>query len=317
MEVYYDIQNSLEKTAVILGFFDGVHKGHLSVIQSGISYAKSHNLKSAVFTFDKNPRLEFNTSNPNATNIITNNDKLKILSEIGVDRIYFVPFSKIKDIEPVDFFNNILVKTLHSEYISCGFNYHFGKNGKGDITLLKKLCDKNNIIANFSQPVKYKNEFISSTRIRNALKDGNINLVNELLGRNFSFTAKVIHGKALGRTINIPTINQIFENNFAVMKFGVYVTAAIIDNKKYYGVTNIGVKPTVTNKNNVICETWFPDFNGNLYDREITLLFYDFIRKEHKFSNINELKMQILKDKEVSELIYKKRRNNYYGKIDC
>lgn len=303
MEIYYDIFSSADKTAAILGFFDGIHKGHLNVIMSGVSYAKEHNLKSVVFTFDKNPRLEFDISNPNAASIITSSDKIRILSELGVDRIYFVPFSKIKDTEPTDFFNNILLNTLNIRYISCGFNYHFGKGGRGDTVLLQNLCRKNNIEFNFSQPIKYKNEFISSTRIRNALKEGNITLVNEMLGRNFSFTAKVIHGKALGRTINIPTINQVFENGFAVMKFGVYATTAIINNKKYLGVTNIGVKPTVTNENKVVCETWFPNFSGNLYDREITLSFHSFIREEHKFNSIDELKVQIFKDKEIIQKI--------------
>lgn len=299
MEIYNKILNSSEKTSVILGFFDGIHKGHLSVINSGISYAKKNNLKSVVFTFEKNPRLEFDKSNPNSTSIITRKDKIRILSELGVDIVYFIPFGEVRNMTPEDFFNDIIIGKFNAGFVSCGFNYHFGRNGEGDTNLLKDLCNKNNIDINISLPVSYKGEYVSSTRIRKLLKEGNIKLINELLGKKFSFTSKVVHGKALGRTIDIPTINQIFEDNFAVMKFGVYATTALIDGKNYYGLTNIGVKPTVTDENKVICETWFPEFSGNLYDREITLFFIDFIREEKKFDNLNSLKLQIIKDKET------------------
>lgn len=306
MNVYYDtVPMEHNMTSVSLGFFDGMHLGHKEVILNSLEYAKEKVLYPIVFTFDKNPRLEFDNSNPNATSLITQKDKIKLLEELGVKATYFIPFSSIKDLDAETFFKEILVDKLNAKSISCGFNYHFGKDGKGDKKLLLELCQKYSVSLILSTAVKYKGEPISSTRIRDALRNGEISSVNTMLGRKFSITSNIIHGAKIGRTLGVPTINQVFEDNFTMIKFGVYATSAVIDGIIYYGVTNVGVKPTVTNENKPICETWFPEYAGeDLYNKEITISFIDFIREEKKFDNLIQLKERILKDEEEARKLF-------------
>ncbi|MBQ6816626.1 MAG: bifunctional riboflavin kinase/FAD synthetase [Clostridia bacterium] len=275
------------KTALALGTFDGVHKGHFAVLKS----AAEAKYKSVAVAFKFPPKMYIQNKN-----IAINNPKQKeaLIKGLGINRVDFLNFKKVKNIEPEKFLK-FLVKKYNPAVISCGFNYHFGKNGKGNIALLQEFCNDNNIILKVADPVLYKDRTVSSTYIRELLSCGNISRANELLRLPFGFTAKVIKGDKRGRTIGIPTINQNYPENLINVKRGVYKSKVLINEKEYFGVTNIGLRPTFATKK-ITAETHILNFNGNVYGQNVTIQLLEFIREEQKFSTINELKNKIEND---------------------
>ena len=184
---------------------------------------------------------------------------------------------------------------MKSKHIVCGFNYRFGKGGSGDTELLRKLCKKNNIGISIIPPITVDGITVSSSEIRTAIENGNVELAEKLLGRPYSLRAKVINGKHLGHTLGFPTVNQEFEGGKAVPLYGVYLTRTRIDKKTKYGITNIGIQPTV-NANRLYAETNIFDFSGDLYGKIITVEFLRFLRTERKFDSVDDLKAQISND---------------------
>ena len=284
---------------VAVGMFDGVHFGHKTMLESLKQEARRLNLPSAVFTFD----IEDNPKND--SNLLTLSDKkIELFADLGIDIVFSVAFSKIKMLLAVDFAEKVLYDTLGAKSIVCGYDFRFGKDRIGDVELIKKLLSPKGVSV-ITQDAVIKNDVpVSSTAIRSLIANGDVASANELLGHAFSFKSEIIHGKKLGRTLGFPTINQEFPNKLVVPRFGVYAVRCKIDGQTFYGVANIGVKPTVSDRNYPICETYLFDYSGDCYGCVAETEFLEFIREEKRFSSIDELKEQINSDKLVALTIF-------------
>lgn len=273
-----------ERTAVSLGIFDGVHIGHRAVLNS----AEKSGLKTAVFTF----LSETVTTKGNKGVIYTDKRKLEILKRLGVEYILSPAFSDFKDMSAEDFVKKILVGAFNAQELFCGEDFRFGKGAEAGVSELSRLCLKYGIKLNVTPPVMYKGQAVSSTRIKNALTNGDILSANEMLYEKFGYFEKVIHGNEIGRTLNFPTINQVIPEKTVLPKFGVYLTEVEVSGVIYKGVSNVGVKPTVGNKEPLI-ETHILNYSGNLYGESLNVKLVKFLREEKKFASLDELKRQV------------------------
>ncbi len=278
----------MNKTAVALGTFDGVHAGHTAVLKA----ATDSGYTPVVVAFRLPPKCFFGEKN-----IVLTNEKVKtrLIKKAGIKQIDYIDFENVKDLSAEAFFEEILLK-YSPALIVCGYNYSFGKGAKGDTALLQKLCNKRGIALKVIDKVKVKGETVSSSLIRDLLKNGETERAVSLLPDGFSISAKVIHGDKRGGTINFPTINQYFPELAASVKFGVYMSSIIINGETFYGMTNIGIRPTFPVKK-TICETNIFGFDGDLYGKVITIKLLSFIREEKTFNSLNELKDAIESDK--------------------
>lgn len=303
MQNYYEILPEELNTAVALGYFDGLHKAHRDVISLAVS-EKQNGLTSVCFTFSENPKSLLTNSPSNA--LMTNKDKLKMLETLGIDHTYQADFLKIMNMSARDFVAEILIKTLRAKKLLCGFNYRFGKNGEGDVTVLDNICKEYGIELCVVPPQQSDGEVVSSTLIRNLIMQGNVRQANKLLCSNFGFSSVIEHGKRLGRELGTPTINQPLCSELVVPKFGVYASAVTLENGEVYcGVTNIGIKPTVGGTV-PICETWMPEYKGGeIYGQSADIRLLEFIRAEKKFSGITELKDVIIENSKTALEIFR------------
>ena len=273
------------KNAIALGTFDGVHIGHREVLNLPLGY------KRIAVTFSQPPKLE---GRYEGNLLMLPCEKEKTLKLLGIDNIYCLQFEMVKDINSLDFLKSLKEK-FSPALISCGFNYRFGKDGKGDTALLKEFCEENNIELKITDEVKFNGITVSSTRIRKLINNGEISLANKLLGRNFSFETQVIHGDKRGRTLGFPTINQKYPKELVNLRFGVYKSKVCVGGKEYDGITNIGKRPTFST-DYIISETHIKNFYGEIYGENVRVELLDFIRDEARFASIEELKKQIDKD---------------------
>ncbi len=276
------------KTALCLGSFDGLHKGHRAVLSVPDDYYK------VVLTFKVPPKSVLNKEN---SLIMTLENKCQSLKDFGIDKVEVLDFLKVKDM-PYDEFLLFLKERFNPSLISCGFNYRFGKKGLGNADNLRKFCKENDIIFRLVDEVNENNVTISSTLIRSYLQNGEIERANALLLKPFSFTSPVIEGDKRGRTIGFPTVNQKYPTELVKLKFGVYKTEVLIDGDTYCGITNIGKRPTYE-IDYIISETYIENFSGDLYGKELTIIPLKFLREEKKFSSLYELKEQIKSDLEM------------------
>lgn len=297
MKTYSSINYTSKQPSVIaLGCFDGVHLGHREVILTARSIADSLGILCSVWTFDEPPRNYF-LKNP--VGLLTDKtQKTELISALKVDKFISVPFTKeTAKISAEDFFSEILVKRLKAAHIVCGFNYSFGEGSKGNVAMLKELCKKTGVGLTVLEPISVSDTTVSSTAIRDALASGQIEKANALLGRPFTLKTVVIGGQRLARRLGFPTVNQAFSSRMLIPAYGVYVTRVTIEGKRksYYGITNVGVRPTVGG-DSVFAETNIFDFSGDLYGRWVKVDFLHFIRWEQKFDGIEELKLQVNQD---------------------
>ena len=286
--------------ALALGTFDGFHLGHKKVIDNAIASNKTPK----VLLFNEHPQKVITKKSPGE--LITESQKKELLDKWGIEPI-IIDFGDIMNFTYEEFFYEILLKKLGVTALSCGFNYHFGSKAQGNTEKLSALCKKENIELFISDAVEYKNEPVSSTRIRKAIKNGDIEEANAMLGREFSYDFLVVHGDARGRTIDSPTINQFFTEDFIVPEYGVYASYTVIDGEKYSSVTNVGVRPTIEGFSKERSETNIIGFTGDLYDKNISVHLLKKIREEMRFSGLDELKNQIAKDRATSQIISKEK----------
>lgn len=291
MRVFRDLTPADKKTAVALGYFDGIHLGHKAVLQRALD-AKSRGLTPTAFTFSSTPKSKDKNSQ-----LLTYGEKLTMLEKIGIEKLYILDFEKLKNYSPEDFVKKIIAGVFNAEEVFCGFNYRFGKLGAGNTEDLKKLCSKENIKVGICEPVKLDGDLVCSTEIRNALKNGDIKKANRFLGYDFGLKSEVVKGNHIGSKIDTPTINQKFESGIILPKFGVYASIVTIDKETFIGVTNIGIKPTVGSRNLPNCETYMPEYSsGDLYGKTVDVRLKEFIRPERKFNSLDELKAEIQKN---------------------
>lgn len=286
----------MNKNSIALGTFDGFHIGHIAVI----SKAKQSEYPCLVLLFDEHPMKTIMGKAP--AKLITDGVLKRLCKENNIN-CSFINFKSIADMTPEQFFEEILIDKLNAGEITCGENYTFGKGGKGNCNTLKELCEKNNIKCNIIKTVNYKNESVSSTRLRALIENGEMKDVTAMLSRPFSYSFKVIGGNRIGRTLHFPTANQIIPESFVQLKHGVYASAVEIDGTLYPAVTNFGYRPTVDGKN-LVSETYIHGFSGDLYGQELEIKILEFLRQEQKFSNTDRLSEAIKSDCEKSIEIF-------------
>jgi riboflavin kinase/FMN adenylyltransferase len=282
----------------VLGNFDGVHLGHQKLIKKAQEIAKKINGETLVFTFYPHPQKLFNSNIKMLTPLKL---KLKLIESLGVENVLVIPFTEdFAKISPQGFVYEILAEKLQTSQVVAGFNYSFGNKGMGNAALLIQLASQKNIKVTVMEPFYIDNELVSSTKVREYLKDGNIDNAVKLLGYQPTISGKVVEGNKIGRQMGFPTANLEWDKDLLIPGNGVYAVKVIIDNKKYLGVLNIGNKPTVNQKPLLSMEVNILDFSGDIYQKEIEIIFFIKIRNEIKFSNIEQLKNQIAKDIEKS-----------------
>ncbi|MGN0508908.1 MAG: riboflavin biosynthesis protein RibF [Ruminococcus sp.] len=302
MQNFFEILPEKAGTAIALGYFDGLHKGHRNVISLAAA-EKKNGLTPVCFTFSKSPKSVLYGTQSNA--LMTNEDKIKTLERLGIERTYQADFEKIMNMPAKDFAQKILIDTLKAEKLFCGFNYRYGKNGEGSAETLKSFCDSKGITLTVVPAQESEGEVVSSTLIRKLIADGNVKRANELMCSRFGFSSVIEHGKRLGRELGTPTINQPLCSELVVPKFGVYASIVTLESgERFCGVTNIGIKPTVGG-NTPLCETWMPKYSGGeIYGQSADVRLLEFIRPERKFSGIDELKNAIIDNSKTALKIY-------------
>lgn len=300
-----DLQSPPEKkTSVALGLFDGCHRGHKQVIKRAVERARKYGLAPAVFTFDTNTV----TSKSGASErIMTDRQKRDFFRSYGIEYVYSPNFSELKDLSAEDFIEKILVKKMNCGAVFCGKDFTFGKNAGGNSRLLADICgSRYGIFCDIIADETVDGVKVSSTRIRELIREGRLLDANLLLGHFYSVCEPVIHGHELGRTMNFPTINQLIPENTVVPRYGVYASFTEIDGNNFRSITNIGVKPTVEKNSALLAETYIIGFEGDLYGQTVKVSLYDFVRPEMKFGSIDELFARIAADTEyVKNLDYK------------
>ncbi len=296
------IMTHKNKYVLALGMFDGLHKGHLKVLETALEMANKLGAKSGVLTFDENPAKVLGAD---VKTLLTNENKDKIIKTLGYGKLFKINFLKVKDLTPKEFVKSVLINDLGAVHLVCGENFRFGKNAQGNTTVLEEICKHYGIGLSVVTHVTDNDITISSTIIRNALKNGDVATANCLLGRNFGFNFKVVKGNKIGRTLGTPTINQHFPKDFIVPKYGVYASLVYVNNKVYCGVTNIGVKPSI-GKYDPLSETWIQDFDLDIYGKDIRVELVDFIREEKKFENLDMLKEEIYSNAQTAKKLCQK-----------
>ena len=302
MKIYKDLSeyNSTDKTFVTIGTFDGVHIGHQKVIKKLIKSAHKKNATSLLLTFFPHPRMVLQ-KDTGIQLINTIDERIQLLNKIGLEAIVIQPFTKeFSKLTALDFTRNILVNKLNISKLVIGYDHHFGKNREGNFEQLKEYGHTYGFDLKEISQQDIDKIAVSSTKIRTAIENGEIEKANNYLGYNFMLTGTVVKGKNLGEKIGFPTANLYIKETYKIIpKTGAYVVKSEIGEKTIFGMMNIGFRPTVSGKDQTI-EIHFFDFNQDLYDENIQIDVLAFLRDEQKFESIDALKQQLNVDKEKS-----------------
>lgn len=286
-----------EETSVAIGKFDGIHRGHKLLLEEVLA-AKKNGLKAAVFTFDPPPSVLFGgTENKELTTLI---EKRAYFDRMGIDYLVEYPLNaQSASITPEEYVTEFLLHKMHAKLIVAGSDVSFGNKGAGDAKLLCEIAAQNDCSVVIKEKLCHEGKEISSTFVRNEVERGNMELVETLLGEPFFVSGEITHGNQIGRTWGFPTINLRPENNKILPPNGVYFSEIYIEKKKYFGVTNVGYKPTVGGEHAPGVETFLYDFTEDVYGKEAVVTLKHFVRPEYKFADFAELKAVI--DQNVAE----------------
>ena len=289
----------LTDTVIALGKFDGLHKGHQLLFDRLKSFADD-GLKTVVFTFDFHP-LSLLSGHMQQL-IYTRHERRRIIESLGIDVLIEYPFTQETAHMPAeDFVRDVLVRDLGVKAIVVGDDFHFGYQRKGDVALLTKMSGAYGYSVIHCEKLCHEGREISATQIRDQIKDGALEQAKQLLGRPYSITGEVIHGKGNGSgALNMPTANLAPEKVKLLPPEGVYVSSVLLDGIRYGAVTNIGHNPTVGENIDLRVETFIMEFSGNLYGRELTVDLYKRLRGEKKFDGFESLKKQMFLDRDQS-----------------
>lgn len=287
------IQYQTTNTAIALGKFDGIHLGHQMIIENLLN-EKKKGRTTLVFTFKSSPNMILTGGSQKV--IYTSEEKAYYFSELGVDVLLEYPFTKeFASISPEEFAYNCLAKQLGVRSIYVGEDFHFGKGRSGNVPVLKELGERYYFEVHALSKKTMHGKVISSTTVRDMLEN-KFQVANEMLGNPYFVYGPVVHGMHMGGTIGFPTINQDIPGGKLIPASGVYASAVTIDGQKYRAISNLGIKPTVTDSHHVGLETHILDYSGDLYGKNLKTELMFFIRPEERFNNIEQLQKQINDD---------------------
>lgn len=291
---------SIDPTVVTIGTFDGVHIGHQKIIKRLINTGKLQGLKSVILTFFPHPRMVLQKDS-NIKLINTIDERSDILYTLGLDLLIIKKFTEaFSRLSAEDFVKQILVDKLHAKKVIIGYDHRFGRNRNADINDLKMYGETYGFEVEEISVEDIDNVAVSSTKIRKALNEGDINKANSFLGYSFMLNGIVVKGKGLGKQLQYPTANICIEEPYKLIpKRGSYIVSSTIENKTVFGMMNIGVNPTVDGEKETI-EVHFFDFNKDIYNQKIQINLLERIRDEQKFESVDALKVQLQKDKETT-----------------
>ncbi|WBV53261.1 bifunctional riboflavin kinase/FAD synthetase [Chryseobacterium gambrini] len=302
MKVFKNFKDytSQKPLALSLGMFDGVHLGHKSIIDELINVGSQNDLETAVLTFWPHPRFVFNPDE-NLKLLNTLEEKKFLMKKYNIENLFLKEFDEeFRNLTGEEFVRQILIEKLNVKYLIIGYDHSFGKNKSGNFELLQKLSRELNFEVEQMEAINIHENNISSTKIRNALSAGNIKEANEMLGYSYSVSGTVVHGKKIGRTIGYPTANIETESIKLLPKKGAYIVEVFVKNKQYKGMLSVGTNPTV-NGEKLTVEVYILDFEGDIYDEEITVKFRDFLHDEIKFEGLEKLIERLDDDKRLTE----------------
>ena len=300
MKIYYNIEDfkKVPNAVVTIGTFDGVHRGHQEILKNMVAEARLTGGESVVVTFYPHPRQVL-SNDAGIRFISSQEEKIRHLEALDIDNLIIIKFTKkFAALSSEDFIKNCIVKFIQPAVLIIGYDHHFGKGRTGDFEMLYKLGNQYRFKVEKIQEQDVDNIAVSSTKIRHLLEDGDIVRANNLLGYEFSYSGKVVHGQNVGHTIGYPTANIDVPEEFQIIeKPGVYATFVEIDGKSYPAMTYIGKRPTMHDNKPQSIETHILGFDKVIYGKEIKLRFVDFVRGDIKFDDTEALKRQIDKDK--------------------
>lgn len=295
MQIFDELNDKNKKLSLAFGFFDGVHLGHQEVIKTAVSFAKENNTKSAIITFQDHPCCYFYHVQPKY--IIRKHDKIKLFEDLSVDYLYFLKFDEyLAMMEASQYLQDIIIRNFEPMAISTGFNHYFGAGKTGGAQFLCTMQNEFCYQYFEVQPVLYNSEIVSSTRIREDISLGNIEMVNSMLGYNYFLEEIVVEGQHLGRTIGFKTANLFYPDKLVEIGRGVYKVKVEHDGVLYDGIANYGLRPTVSSNEKAVLEVHILNFDKEIYGEKIKVTFLKKIREEKKFNSLEELKEQIQKD---------------------
>lgn len=290
LEGYTDTAGS----AVTFGKFDGLHRGHSKLISKVRELGEQHELNSIVCSFDMNGQ-----------GLLMTKEERQEHLEGKVDYLIDCPFSEnLRRMSAEGFIKNIIKGLFHAEYVIVGTDFHFGYGQSGDAQILKDFEEEYGYKAIIVEKERYEGRIISSTYVKEMMREGNVELADDLLGYKFGITGVVEHGKQLGRKLGFPTFNVSWPEKKLVPPRGVYLSRVFVDNAWYNGISNVGVKPTVSHEGRVLIETYLFGYSGNAYDKKVKIELLKFRRPEQKFHGVEEMKENIDRDIEYGKCFF-------------
>ncbi len=308
MKVYTKIEDfkDVKNPVVTTGMFDGVHVGHQKIIARLKEVAKEQNGETVLLTFYPHPRMVLFPEDNELELLNTQKEKIELLEQFGIDHLIIYPFTKeFSRLTSVEFVRNILVNQIKTKRLVIGYNHHFGRNREGSFEHLKEFGPLYGFEVEEIPAQDIDNIEISSTKTRNALKAGDVKTANSFLGHPYSINGKVVEGLKLGRTIGYPTANIVVDDKYKLIPGdGIYAVKLKYNGNSLNGMLSIGNNPTVDGKGRSI-EVHIFEFDENIYNKELTIYFIERLRDEIKFNNLEELKVQLVKDAENSHKILK------------
>ena len=280
-----DLPLGTKGRVIALGMFDGLHQGHMDIIRKAVITAERDGLTSTVQTFK-------NLFKQDSKSLYTSEERLKLINQTGADELLVLDFDEVKDMEPEDYLRNVLLYRCIADTLIMGEDYRFGKGARGDVAMIKAFAKENDIrvIVVKDHLLEGTDRKISTTWLRDALAEGNVDLARDLCGgRNYFYSGRCVQGKQLGRTMGFPTANIIVPEDKFVVNRGVYVSRIRLGSRILYGVTNIGRRPTLEDAVNDVVETFIFDFDEDIYGANLEVELLHFLRPESKMTSKEEL----------------------------
>lgn len=301
MQIMADYKENTALTAVALGYFDGMHPGHAAVVGAAVDTARKTGARPTLLTFDMSA---LRPSGKGLSDIDTPAQKQARAAALGVELYVTLDFAAIAPLSGAEFVGQVLAGGLKAVYVCCGSDFRFGHNRACGVDALRALCAEQGIEVVVVPAVLDEGEPVSTTRIKQALLAGDIPAAVRLLGHPYGFTLPVYEEKQLARRLGFPTINQRFPDGILVPRPGVYYTKVRIDGSTYGGVSNLGRRPTVQRGGGTVLETHILDFSGDLYGRNVTVEFAQFLRDEEKFDSVETMRTRVTRDIEKARALF-------------